>query len=503
MVGMCDTLSSRCEKRDSQARQGLAMTKPFSGNRVPAGAIDSGNQREAPRTAEKACKIHDLRSALEILEENGQLHRIEIPVDLHCELAAILVELESRGMGAALFTRPKGYAIPVVGGILSHPKRVALVLGCEPSSIADFLAKAAGRRLPPVFRDDAPFLENVHRQNADLTQIPIPQHSRKDGGGRDGRFITGGVIFARDPDTGRLNASFQRLQFKGPRRMGININNWRHLRLFYERAEARNEPLPIAIAVGVDPVVLMAAGTRTDTDELEFAGGLRGFPIEVTPAPETGIPVPTDTEIVIEGDILPHHREIEGPMAEFTGHYSGVYQCPVVEIRAISHRNNPIFETIVPASLEHQYVGNSLPKEPAVYRFAKHVSSSVRDVHVPPYGGGFLALISFKKDHPGQPKNVALAALTTHVNVKVVIVLDDDVDLYNPREVLWSLATRVDAKRDIFTIPYAQGTELDPTAENDGITTKIGIDATLPGDVRGELEKVIYERVDLSKYMVF
>lgn len=454
-----------------------------------------------PEIPKKTCEIHDLRTSLEVLEEHGQLHRIDSPVDLHCELAAILVELENRGMGAALFTRPKGHEIPVVGGVLSHQKRVALVLGCEPSRVVDFLTKAVEHSIPPVLRDDAPFLENIHREDADLTRIPIPQHSRNDGGDRDGRFITGGVIFARDPGTGRLNASFQRLQFKGPRRMGININNWRHLRLFYERAEARDEPLPIAIAVGVDPVVLIAAGTRTDMDELEFAGSLRGFPIEVTPAPETGIPVPTGTEIVIEGNILPHHREIEGPMAEFTGHYSGVYQCPVVELRAISHRNNPIFETIVPASLEHQYVGNSLPKEPAVYRFARHVSSGVRNVHVPPYGSGFLALISLQKDHPGQPKNVALSALTTHVNVKVVIVLDDDVDIYNPQEVLWSLATRVDAKRDIFTIPFAQGTELDPTAENGGITTKIGVDATLREDVREELKKVTYERVDLSKFL--
>ncbi|MFQ5914138.1 MAG: UbiD family decarboxylase [Nitrospinota bacterium] len=461
-------------------------------------------------SSKQASEIHDLRSALDVLEEGGQLHGIDRPVSLDCELAAVAVELENRGMGAALFTHPKGYQcegndIAVVAGVLSHPKRAGLVLGCEPSDLATFLMDAMDRPIPPAERRDAPFLENVLRDKADLNRLPIPRHTAKDGGERDGRFISGGVVFARDPETGRANASFQRFQFQTPRRMGININNWRHLLTYYEKAEARNQPLPIAIALGFDPVVCMAAGIRTEIDEMEYAGALRGRPLEVTPAPETGIPVPTGTEIVIEGDILPHRREAEGPLAEFTGHYSGIYQCPVFEVRAISHRGDPIFQTIVPASLEHRYVGNSLPREPVLYRFARHVSRGVRNVHLPPYGSGFLAVISMRADHPGQPKNVALAALTSHVNIKVVLVVDDDVDIYNPQEVLWCLSTRVDAKRDIFTVPYAQGHEMDPSAEPVGITTKVGIDATLqtdgPGGEREALEKVSYTSMDLSKYL--
>ncbi len=454
----------------------------------------------------RASEINDLKTALEVLEGGGQLHRIDRPVDLDCELATVLVELENRGMGAALFTQPRGYQsggdpIPVVGGVLSHPKQVGLVLGCEADELATFLLEAMDRPVPPAPRKDAPFLENVLRDEADLNRLPIPRHTAKDGGDRDGRFISGAVVFARDPDTGRANASYQRFQFQASRRMGININNWRHLLTYYEKAEARDESLPIAIAIGADPVVYVAAGIRTEIDEMEFAGALRGRPLEVTPAPETGILVPTGTEIVIEGDILPHLREVEGPLAEFTGHYSGIYQCPVFEVRAISHRANPIFQTIVPASLEHRYVGNSLPREPVLYRFVKHVSGGVRSVHLPPYGSGFLAVISIRADHPGQPKNVALAALASHVNIKVVVVVDEDVDIYNPHEVLWCLSTRVDAKRDLFTVPYSQGHEMDPSAEPGGITTKIGIDATLATGERGALEKVTYPRVDLSNYL--
>ncbi|MFQ5692219.1 MAG: hypothetical protein ACE5IM_04145, partial [Nitrospinota bacterium] len=133
--------------------------------------------------------------------------------------------------------------------------------------------------------------------------------------------------------------------------------------------------------------------------------------------------------------------------------------------------------------------------------FVKHVAAGVRNVHLPPYGSGFLAVISLRADHPGQPKNVALAALTSHVNIKAVVVVDEDVDIYNPQEVLWCLSTRVDAKRDGFTVPYAQGHEMDPSADPGGISTKIGIDATLSKTERGALEKVTYPPVDLSKYL--
>ena len=469
------------------------------------------NEGDDSVTVTDAAGIRDLRSSLEVLERGGRLHRIDRAVNLDRELATVAIELENRAMGAALFTqpardpsgahRPEAAGIPVVAGVLSHTEQVGLILGCETDEVVTRLASAMERPLRPVERKDAPFLENVLRDEADLNRLPIPRHTEKDGGDRDGRFISGGVVFARDPETGRTNASFQRFQLQGARRTGIQINNWRHLLTFYEKAEARNEALPIAIALGTDPVVSIAAGIRTEIDEMEYAGSLRGRPMEMTPAPATGIPVPSETEIVIEGEIPPHHREAEGPLAEFTGHYSGVYQAPVFEVSAISHRTNPIFQTIVPASLEHRNLGGSLPREPVLYKFVKHVAPSVRNVHLPPYASGFMAVISLKPEHPGQPKNVALAAMTSHVNIKVVVVVDQDVDIFNPMEILWCLSTRVDARRDLFTVPYSQGHEMDPSTEAGGIATKVGIDATLNPRGREALEKVTYPPIDLSKYL--
>ncbi len=459
----------------------------------------------------KASEIHDLRTGLEVLEAGGQLRRIERPVSLDCELGTLAVELENRAMGAALIENPVGepaglYSpeaadIPVVANVMSHPKQIALILGCDPNELVPFLAASMERPVSPVGRDDAPFLENTLRDEADLNALPIPRHTAKDGGERDGRFISGGVVFARDPETGQANASFQRFQLQNARRTGIQINNWRHLLTCYEKAEARDEPLPIVIALGVDPVVSIAAGIRTEIDEMEYAGALRGRPIQVTPAPVTGISVPSGTEILIEGEILPHQRESEGPLAEFTGHYSGIYQAPVFEVTAISHRTDPIFQTIVPASQEHRNLGGSLPREPVLYRFVRHVAPGVKNVHLPPYGSGFMALISLQPEHRGQPKNVALAAMTSHVNIKVVVVVDADVDIYNSQEVMWALSTRVDAREDVFTVPYSQGHEMDPSTVEGGIATKIGIDATLNPRGREALEKVSYPPIDLAKYL--
>lgn len=459
----------------------------------------------------KTPKIHDLRTSLKVLEASGQLQKINRPVSLDCELGTLAVELENRSLGAALITNPvckpaglylpEAAAMPVVANVLSHPKQVALILGCEPGNLVSFLTSSMEHPITPIEQNSAPFLENVLRDEANLNSLPIPRHTAKDGGNRDGRFISGGVVFARDPETGDVNASFQRFQLRGPRETSIQINNWRHLLTYYEKAEAQDEPLPIAIALGVDPVVSIAAGIRTEIDEMKYAGALRGQPIEITPAPITGIPVPTGTEIVIEGKILPYKREEEGPLAEFTGHYSGVYQAPVFEVTAISHRTDPIFQTIVPASLEHRNLGGSLPRESVLYRFVRHIAPGVKNVHLPPYGSGFMALISLDPDHRGQPKNIALAAMTSHVNIKIVIVVNADVNIYNSQEVMWALSTRVDAKEDVFMIPYSQGHEMDPSTFDGGIATKMGIDATLNLRGREVLEKVTYPQIDLSKYL--
>ena len=440
----------------------------------------------------------DLRTFLKDLETRGQLARVSMPVDLKHELANVAVNMERRGMPAPLFTNVRGAAIPVVAGVLGSHQRIALALGCAPNEVADRIGAALDQAVPPVAVQDAPCQEVVLRgEEANLEALPIPTHAAEDGGA----FITGGVVFSRHLPTGRQNLSYQRFHVKGPGKTGIQINQWRHLLDSFRMAEAEGRPLPIAIAIGVDPVLHIGAGIRSDLDEASIAGALAGTPIAVTRCVTSDLLVPASSEIVVEGEILPGVREAEGPLAEFTGHYSSIWEEPVVRVTAITHRRDPIFQTIVPASHEHINLGNVLPREPILKRMVRYVSKNVTQVHIPPVGCGFTAYIGLDKKHPGEPRNVALAALTTYVNIKIVIVFDPDVDLYDPNDVLWALSTRVDPVTDIFTIPQAQGHEMDPTSDRHGVQNKMVIDATLSAEKRALYKRCGYPAIDLAKYL--
>jgi len=442
-------------------------------------------------------EINDLRSFLKVLKENNQLMTIDKQVNLKWELGSILATLERMEGKAAYFSKIKGYSIPVVGGLLASHKRIALALGCKVDEISEKLECALDNPIKPLVVDDAPFMENVIiGDRVDLRKIPIPIHAPKDGGS----FITAGVTVSKGLNNNRQNLSFQRLHIKDKNKTGIMINEWRHLKEFLDSAEAVGKPLPIAIAVGVDPVIMIAAGVRYEGDEIEIAGGLRGRAIEVAKCHTCNIYVPANTEFVIEGEIIPKVHEEEGPLAEFTGHYGNISKSPIFKVKAICYRNNPIWQTLNGGSFEHINLGNVLPREPLLKKFTTYVSKNVKNVHIPPYGSGFLAVISLEKKNPGEAKNVALAAMTSHINIKNVIVVDPDVDIYSPAEIMWALSTRVDPKKDIFYIPYSQGHELDPASDERGVQTKMGIDATL-WEKKKNLKKVIYKKIDLNNYI--
>lgn len=442
-------------------------------------------------------EINDLRSFLKVLKENNQLITIDKQVNLKWELGSILATLERMEGKAAYFSKIKGYSIPVVGGLLASHKRIALALGCKVDRISEKLEDALNNPIKPLVIDNPPFKENIlTEEQVNLNKIPIPIHAPKDGG----PFITAGVTVSKGFNNKRQNLSFQRLHIKSSNKTGIMINEWRHLKEFLDEAEAANKPLPIAVVVGVDPAIMIAAGIRYKGDEIEIAGGMREKPIEIAKCHSCNIYVPANAEFVIEGEIIPGVRDKEGPLAEFTGHYGNITKSPVFNVKVICHRDNPIWQTLNGGSFEHINLGNTLPREPLLKKFVTYVSKNVKNVYIPPYGSGFLAIISLDKKNPGEPKNIALAAMASHVNIKNVIVVDPDVDIYNPAEIMWSLSTRVDPKKDIFYIPYSQGHELDPASDERGVQTKMGIDATL-WEEKKNLEKVVYKKVDLNNYI--
>ncbi|MFP4343686.1 MAG: UbiD family decarboxylase [Anaerolineales bacterium] len=445
-------------------------------------------------------RIHDLRSYMDVLDDAGRLTRISHPCDLTHELANVMASVTRQLGSATLIEHPAGSPWPVFGGALGNQALAALALECDPAEVTEVMGRALepANALPPEEVKGAAWKDNVRvEDDVNLRKLPIPTHGLHDGG----PFITGGVTVAQDPVSGRGNLSYNRMQVLGPRTLGFNVNEWRHVMRFYKVREAEGEPLEIAVAIGLDPAIMIAAGARYEDDELLIAGALRGVRVPVSRGVTVDVLVPAEAEIVVEGYLAPHERRAEGPLAEFHGYYGELWESPVFHVTAICHRDVPIYQTIVPGGAEHIYLGNVLPREPLLLRFARHVSKGVTDLHIPPYSNGFSAIVQLEKTNPGEPKNVALAAMTAHVNVKKVIVVDPDVDIYDPADVLWALTNRVDWGRDLFTVPGAQGHEMDPTADTRGVHTKIGIDATYKPERREYGERIRYPEVDLSDYL--
>lgn len=444
--------------------------------------------------------IHDLRSYLAVLEAAGELVRIAHPVNLEHELADVAAALMRRNGPAPLFTQVGDPGWPVFCSAVANQARAALALGCQPGEVVQVMRRvlepAAG--IAPVVVEDAAWKAHVTTGAAvDATRLPIPVHARGDGG----PFITGGVIIAADPVTGRGNLSYNRMQVKGPRTFGFNVNEWRHVRQFLDTQEKLAAPLPVAVAIGLDPAVMIAAGARYEGDELNIAGAIRSAGVRVSRGVTCDLLIPADAEIVIEGYLGPGERAAEGRLAEFHGYFGDLWESPVFHITAICWRDEPIFQTIIPGWDEHIYLGNVLPREPLFLKFVEHVSKHVTGLHIPPYGSGFTGIVAIAKQNPGEPRNVALAAFTAHLNLKCCIVVDPDVNIYDPADVLWALSTRVDWSQDIFLIPGAQGHEMDPTADMRGVHTKIGIDATFDKGRRDYAGRVKYAPVDLSQYL--
>ncbi len=459
--------------------------------------------------------IRDLRSFLDALDQRGQLARVRQPVNLCHEAANVGATVERAGGPAPLFEslyyddgaepsapRPfPGWRLLV--SALGNQERVALALGCDKTQVTAAMARALdpANAIPPAPAAHAAWQRHTITDPAriDVRALPIPKHAAGDGG----RFITGGVTVSKHPDTGVANLGYNRMEILGPRTLGMNINQWRDVQRAHAAAEARGRPLGIAVAIGLDPALMIAAGCKYAGDENNIAGAIRGAPVEVARGLTVDVDtIPAHAELVLEGHILPGARHAEGPLAEFHGYYGEPWNSPVFEVTAVCHRDDPIYQTIVPGWSEHIYVGNVLPREPLLMRFVSHASQNVQAVHIPPYTNGFLVVVQLaKKSNRGEPRNVALAAFTAHPNFRICVVVESDVNIYDSSDLMWALTTRVDWSQDVFTVPGAQGHEMDPANDSAGIGAKIGIDATFDKGRRPYGPRVSYPMVDLARYL--
>lgn len=442
--------------------------------------------------------IHDLRSYLSLLDRAGQLVRITQPVSLVHELADVAATLARTNGPAPLFTHVEGASWPIFANAVTNQKTAALALGCGETEVIEVMERSLdpANGVAPVRVSQAAWQQNVVKgDDVDLNWLPLPTHSRGDGGA----FITGGVTITKDPVSGRGNLSYNRMLRLSPRTFGFNLNEWRHVGTFMKSRPDPLAPFPAAIAIGLDPAITIAAGVRTEADELTIAGAMRGQGVAVARGVTVDLDIPAEAEIVVEGFIRPAVRQPEGPLAEFHGYHGELWNSPTFEVSALCWRDEPVFQTIIPGWYEHIYIGNVLPREPLLRRFVRHIEKTA-NVHIPPYGNGFLAVVQIRRDNPGQPKNLAMAAMTAHINIRNVIVVDEDIDIYDPADVMWALTNRVDWTRDVFVAPEAQGHEMDPVAGARGVGPKLGIDATYKRERREYGERVRYSMVDLSKY---
>jgi 2,5-furandicarboxylate decarboxylase 1 len=419
--------------------------------------------------------IRSLREWLDHLAARGRLAVLKPKTALKFELAAYAKRLD--GQRATLFPQPGGHAIPVVSGLVSDRGWMAEAMGVEPADMLARFQDAASNPTPWQEVKSAPAQETVHRAPLDLAKIlPLPTHNEHDGG----PYIAAGIMIARNPRTGKQNVSIHRCQLTGPNRLGVLVLP-RHTFTFHRMAEAAGEPLDAAIVIGVDPLTLLAsqAIVPIDHDELEIAGALQGRPLPVVKCLTSDIRVPAEAEIVIEGRFLPGVREPEGPFGEFPQTYGTRSNREVMEVVAVTHRKDAIFHTMVGGGLEHLLLG-AIPKEATLLTHLRRNFPNVLDVHLSPGGTmRFHLYVKLKKTQEGQGKNVILGAFAGSFDLKHVIVVDDDVDIHNPAEVEWAVATRFQADRDLVIVPESQGSKLDPS-NRDGVGAKMGLDATKP-----------------------
>lgn len=436
----------------------------------------------------------DLRQFLQLLESENQLVRIHDQVMPEPDLSAIGRAAPNMENGpAVLVENIKGYKTPLVLNVHGSWQNHALMLNLPkdtPVKEQFFELKRLWDKYPikPVWVDkkNAPVKEVIIEDNINLFEVlPLFRINEFDAG----FYLSKALIVSKNPNNpnsyDEQNAGTYRIQVKGKDKVAIQPLPFHDIAIHLRNAEEKNEPLPIAICLGNDPVLSFMSSTPIAyvQSEYDFAGALKGEPIELTKSEAGDLDIPARSEIVLEGYIEPRIREIEGPFGEFPGSYSGSRLQPVVKITKITHRQNPIFENLylgMPwTELDYLIALNtSIP----LYDQLKRDFPEVEAVNAM-YTHGIGVIVSTKSRFGGYGKAVAMRLLSTPHGMpysKIVIVVDEFVDPFNLEQVMWALTTRVRPDKDVFKIPYAPGMPLDPSSEPAGMHTKLVIDATTP-----------------------
>jgi len=446
----------------------------------------------------------ELRSFIEDIRRNHpeEVLTISREVDPRFEITALVVKLEQeRRFPILIFENVRGSKFSVVTNVHASRRRLASAIGSEPrSAVANYL-KRIERRIPPKEVTSGPVKEVIlSSEQVDLRAIPQIVHHQDDAG----PYLTAAVTLARDPLSGRLNCSFNRLMFLDKNHTSIHLTLAKHLWEFYSNAEKMKQPLQVAVILGAHPAWSLGALNIGSIDEEEFylMGSLAGAAMDVVGAETMDLKVPAHAEMILEGEILPFERVDEGPFGEFTGYSLGSRKREVFHVKAITHRKNAFLHDIAVGHLDHLLL-STIPMEANLFRAVKAMVPSVKAVRIP---APFTVYVSIEKKTEGQGKNAILAVLGADMYMKHVIVVDHDIDIFNDQRVQWAVGTRCQADRDVMIVSNVGGSDLDPSDLKDGVTAKMGIDATakpLLGSFtpKHRVPKDVFDRLDLKDFV--
>ena len=435
-------------------------------------------------------KAMGLRRFIDKLRASGRLVSVAGQVSKHLEAAAVLNALEGRPV---LFEAVGGSEFKVVGNLFGNKRSFADYFGIEPHELIPKIVRAIENPTMPEEVDPAPCQEVVERE-VDLDALPILFHCREDGG----NYVTSGVFITKSA-AGIQNVDFHRAMQIGKDRFTVRVVRQRD----FDALLNEDKALPVAVCIGNAPNVLLGAATSVPlgVNELEIANSLE--PLRVARAKTFEGMIPAECEFVLEGVVKLEEREAEGPFVDLTDTYDIVRQEPVFHVTCITHRRGALWQALLPGKREHQML-MGMPREPTIYREVNGAGVSCLDVNVNPGGCSWLhAVVKIDKKGEEDGRRAIEAAFRGHKSCKHVFVVDSDVDIYDPYEVEWALATRFQADVDLVVKEREKGSSLDPSADPEtSFTVKCGFDCTKPvGERAKHFERAVFPEIDLKKIL--
>lgn len=443
-----------------------------------------------------------LRAVLERLEKKGDLTICSKEVDPKFELGAVLTYFNNEK--PILFNNVKGSKIPVAGAVYGNRQIICDLIDTDMEGRLLKIMEAIANPKPYKIVDKGPVQENIVTKNIDLMRLfPIPTSNEHD----SAPYITAGMIAYEDIERGKVHMAVRRFQVNKGNSINVLVSGASpHMLKALKECEERKRDLECAVILGYDAYLLLSSqisSAKYGLDKYEVDSAMRGEPLEVLKCHSSDLLVPAQAEIVLEGVIKPGKKGKEGPFAELMGYYSEAGLSPLMDVTAVMHRNNPVFQHAFPCREEHLAYG--IIKEVELYAALKNIVD-VKDINLTLGGGCRLhAAISIRKRNEGDGKSAVLAALGAYKDIKHVIVVDDDVNIYDSMDLEFALSSRFQASKDMIVIPGALGSPLEASHVEQGTTDKVGFDATKPlGERAGMYARAVIpgfnKDFDINKY---